>query len=668
MQQDAKQGPAPFGTVLGVAPGGVLVYSSDYATVDRHAMADRQSFRHFVDDVYMGYKWQCVELARRFLYVNYGLVFGDVAMAYEIFALRSLRSVRDGAMHPLRSFRNGSKRRPEPHCLLIWNDDGEFEHTGHVAVITEVTDHWVRVVEQNVGHHVWGAAQPFSRQLTAQVDPDGSYRITCSFPDSTILGWVIQTDEDQHAEAPVAIEPDLLDLHIAQVPSTERSTQPWLDESQPDEALYVQQMQGHRLVKNPDDQLKYFCMSQTAQAALRRATQEVHALFMQATEVVLRDEGHLSRFGLPRMLWPLLRKSWDEHRRQLITGRFDFVMSPRGLKVFEYNCDSAGCYLEGGKLQGKWASHVGCSEGSDAGQDLFPRLVAAWTRSGVHDLVHVLYDSPLDEQYHALYMETALRQAGLATKRVCGVDGLRWDRDGRVCDADGVPIRRVWKTWAWSTAIGQLQPEDADWINPSQPGRRPPPDRHLGGTVPGSPHPAKPDEPPPLAIETTKNRPPRLCDLLFDPDVLVFEPLWTVIPSSKAILPVLSTLFPKHPYLLDAAFDLTDALRETGYVRKPIVGRCGDNITIVKPDGTVLAERSGPFDQHDQIVQEYCPLPQFDGFYVQVCTFSAMGGYAGACLRCEHSPIIENMSDTLPLRVVSDEALRQKASPDPAAT
>ncbi len=32
---------------------------------------------------------------------------------------------------------------------MIWLPGGEFEHTGHVAVVIEVTDTEVRVAEQN---------------------------------------------------------------------------------------------------------------------------------------------------------------------------------------------------------------------------------------------------------------------------------------------------------------------------------------------------------------------------------------------------------------------------------------------------------------------------------------------------------------------------------------
>jgi len=72
-----------FGTLLGYAPGGVAVYSSDYDSASDIEYPKRSAFRHYVDGIYMGYKWQCVEFARRWMYQNCGYIFDDVSMAYE---------------------------------------------------------------------------------------------------------------------------------------------------------------------------------------------------------------------------------------------------------------------------------------------------------------------------------------------------------------------------------------------------------------------------------------------------------------------------------------------------------------------------------------------------------------------------------------------------------
>ena len=112
----------PFGSLLGYAPGGIAIYSSDYHTADEKEYPDDAAFRSYLGREYMGYKWQCVEFARRYLYLNHGMVFTDVGMAYEIFSLRFLRQVVNDALLPLQAFANGCKRKPEAGALLIWQE------------------------------------------------------------------------------------------------------------------------------------------------------------------------------------------------------------------------------------------------------------------------------------------------------------------------------------------------------------------------------------------------------------------------------------------------------------------------------------------------------------------------------------------------------------------
>lgn len=104
----------PFGSLLGYAPGGIAIYSSDYETADKREYPDDAAFRSYIGHEYMGYKWQCVEFARRYLYLNHGWVFTDVGMAYEIFSLRFLRQVVNDTILPLQAFANGSKKSLRP--------------------------------------------------------------------------------------------------------------------------------------------------------------------------------------------------------------------------------------------------------------------------------------------------------------------------------------------------------------------------------------------------------------------------------------------------------------------------------------------------------------------------------------------------------------------------
>lgn len=629
MKQDKKPSVAKFGTLLGYAPGNVAVYSSDYASADDNELPNRHAYRSYVDGVFMGYKWQCVEFARRWLYQNRGYIFDDVAMAYDIFLLSSVRVVKDDSVLPLRSFKNGAQRWPEPGSLLIWSEGGEFDVTGHVAVVTEVTPTQVRLVEQNVDHAVWSGGRNYSREIKATVTEDGGYWLACSFGDASILGWVIQTDKNTHAEKIVEPDSRLFNLQVRTLVEPAQSKRTWLNVANSDEAAYVAMMGGHKLSSKDADRYKYVCISTAALKELKRATNELHALFMHATDYVLQDDSLLEKFNIPRAIWPRIHQSWDNRRNQMITGRFDFCVTEKGVKVYEYNADSASCYMECGSIQGKWAEHYGCDVGRDAGADLPEELIDAWKESDVDDVLYIMQDTDLEETYHALFMKRAMEKAGIQCKIIKGMAGLSWDTEGNVVDSDGLAIKWVWKTWAWETALDQIRAECED-------------DNEKLRTY--------------RAGESREGI-PRLVDVLLRKEVMVYEPLWTLIPSNKAILPVLWMMFPDHPYLLESHFEATETLRHKGYVAKPIAGRCGSNISMFDRNNRLMEETKGNFAGQDQIYQALCKLPEIGGYKMQICTFSTAGSYAGACVRVDPSLVITKNSDLLALRVVSDKEL-----------
>ena len=621
--------PAKFGTILGIGPGNVPVYSSDYPSADKTELPNRQAYRSYVDGIYMGHKWQCVELARRWMYLNKGFIFDDIAMAYDIFQLRAVRVAKDGTLLPLKSFRNGAKRRPEPGALLIWEEGGEFDVTGHVAVITEVLPDRVRCIEQNVEHQVWPANQGWSRELPVRTDGDRGYWIDCTYDGATILGWVIQTDDDNHAESIVDPDPRLFSLQLRTVPAAGQADRPWLDNEDENQAAYIEMMGSGRLTNNEADQYKYFCISETAHREIRRATNELHRMFLHATNHVLENDDLLRRFNIPPVLWPRVHQSWDNRRNEMITGRFDFSVSARGVKIYEYNADSASCHMECGFVQGRWAESFNCTIGRCSGEELHADLVKAWNESKVDGVLHIMQDRDLEETFHALYMKGAIEKSGTSCKLIKGTSSLRWDDEGWVCDGDGVRIKWVWKTWAWETALDEIRADLSDDEENLRLHR---------------------------AIDRRTTR-PRLPDVLLREEVMVFEPLWTLIPSNKAILPILWSMYPNSRYLLNSQYELTDELRRSGYVAKPIVGRCGGNISIYDQCDNLVSETAGKFDAQDQIFQEHFGLPQIDGYNVQIGTFTVGGYYGGACVRVDPSPIITTLSDLMPLRIVADDEL-----------
>ena len=129
-----------------------------------------------------------------------------------------------------------------------------------------------------------------------------------------------------------------------------------------------------------------------------------------------------------------------------------------------------------------------------------------------------------------------------------------------------------------------------------------------------------------------------------------------ISPKGKylTILPILWSLFPNHPLLLNCDFTLNEALLTTGYVSKPVVGRCASNIELVDSDSQTLEKNMGSFGDRDLIYQQLFALPKIGNLFVQICTFTASGDYIGACTRADTSMIIGKDSDCLALQVEFD--------------
>ena len=620
MRKGKLSSDAPFGTLLGYAPGGVAIYSSNYGSLDPRRYPEDADFRSYIGNEYMGHKWQCVEFARRFLFLNYGCVFTDVGMAWEIFSLRFLRQVVNDNILPLQAFANGSKRAPQAGALLIWQKGGEFHETGHVAVITQLLDDKVRIAEQNVIHFPLPLGQQWTRELRMTVE-NGTYTLHDTFNDTEILGWMIQTGDTEHSIPQPELDGELLKISGARLKNKRQFDGKWLNENDALQQAYVR-ANGHFINKDP---CQYFTITESAEQELIKATNELHLMYLHATDKVLKDDNLLALFDIPKILWPRLRLSWQWRRHHMITGRMDFCMDERGIKVYEYNADSASCHTEGGLILEEWVKNGYRGNGHNPAEGLLEELTGAWKHSHARPFVHIMQDNDVEEDYHALFIQRSLLQAGFETKILHGLNALSWDAAGQLIDDEGRHVNCVWKTWAWETAIEQIR-EVSETEYAAVPIRT----GHPAGDV-------------------------RLIDVLLRPEVLVFEPLWTVIPGNKAILPVLWQLFPNHRYLLDTDFEVNDLLKQTGYAIKPIAGRCGSNIDLISAGDEVLDKSSGKFVDRKNIYQQLWCLPKVDGKHIQVCTFTVGGNYGGTCLRGDDSLVVKKESDIEPLIVVKDK-------------
>jgi glutathionylspermidine synthase len=126
------------------------------------------------------------------------------------------------------------------------------------------------------------------------------------------------------------------------------------------------------------------------------------------------------------------------------------------------------------------------------------------------------------------------------------------------------------------------------------------------------------------------------------------EPPWKMLLSNKGILPVLWSMYPRHPYLLEASFDGPGLM--LSWVKKPLLSRAGANITLHQPGKDIAT--SGHYGAEGFIYQEYASRKSFDAKYPVLGSWligheegNAAGGIG---VRESDTPLTTNTSQFVP--------------------
>lgn len=162
----------------GTCPGGVVAYSN----------GDDMSFTHeenLYDHLFIGWKWQCVEFARRWLLLRKGLLLPEVDFAAHLIYLTYAVDPQTGEQVPMRAVFNHGMEKPVEDALIIYGERID-NFVGHVGVIVEVGDNYVRIADQNRYFHKWDAH--YSMEFPLVHHPDGSWEIVDDH--AHCVGWL----------------------------------------------------------------------------------------------------------------------------------------------------------------------------------------------------------------------------------------------------------------------------------------------------------------------------------------------------------------------------------------------------------------------------------------------------------------------------------------------
>ena len=331
---------------------------------------------------------------------------------------------------------------------------------------------------------------------------------------------------------------------------------------------------------------------------LEAATEAVHRCCLEAVDRVVSTRD-FERFRIHDFAHAMVAESWKRAEPSLF-GRFDFSWDGHGQpKMLEYNADTPTSLLEAAVVQWYWLQDT--RPGCDQFNSLHEQLVERWRALALPTAPTLACTMQNDEDADTLQylLDTAL-QAGLEPRTI-DVESIGWRQDasgsgGSFVDLDGRPIEALFKLYPWEWMLREA----------------------FGPCIPG-------------------------CGTRF------IEPPWKMLLSNKAILPVLWELFPDHPNLLAASFDVRGLGGDgwaSSHVKKPLYSREGANVSIRSAQGE--HHEGGPYGAEGCIYQAYAPLPRFDGRYPVIGSWIVGDRAAGMGIREDSSPITRNSSRFIP--------------------
>lgn len=326
---------------------------------------------------------------------------------------------------------------------------------------------------------------------------------------------------------------------------------------------------------------------------LEAATNELEAMTLAAAQHVI-DNRLYGRMGIPDLAIPLVEASWEAEPPSLY-GRLDLAydgVNPP--KLLEYNADTPTSLVEAAVAQWYWLQDVFPKR--DQFNSIHERLVALWKTLAPYFPGRRVDFCSMDDAEDGMtvtYLQDTAQQADIAAS-IFPIDEIGWDGHTFV-GPDDQPLGAVFKLYPW------------EWMVREEFGR------HLAKT-----------------------------------DTMWIEPAWKMLLSNKGILPVLWSLYPRHPNLLEASFDGPGLMMS--WVKKPLLGREGANITLHQPGQDL--ETGGDYGEEGFVWQALAPLRPLDGVYPVIGSWlighEEGNAAAGVGIRESESPIISNTSRFVP--------------------
>jgi len=346
-------------------------------------------------------------------------------------------------------------------------------------------------------------------------------------------------------------------------------------------------------------------ISEAEAEAYYAAVNELYDMYIEAAQYVI-DHNLFHEIGIPFNLVEVIKESWESDVHWHLYGRFDLAggIDGKPIKLLEFNADTPTAVFETAIIQWAILKDNGMEESAqfnglyEALLDNFKRLVTLQedvsdfeTRYEGWKFLFTSIRGNAEEENTVRLLRHIATEAGYETEfayideiEFCGDEGIFYNGE-------------AYELWFKLIPWEDIALEEAD-----------------------------------LAMLLTQ--------IIQNQKAIIFNPAYTLLFQSKALLKILWNLYPNHPLLLETSYE---PLKDKACVAKPIFGREGESVRILSEDGTLNDGSEGAYDNHKMVYQAYTELPvDSEGQSYQAGVFYAYEACALGFRR--GGKILDNMS------------------------
>jgi len=310
-------------------------------------------------------------------------------------------------------------------------------------------------------------------------------------------------------------------------------------------------------------------VSEEEALAYESAANELYDMFVHATEHVIKNN-LFHDMGIPFNLIEMIKDSWENDIHWHLYGRFDFAGGIDGLpiKLLEFNADTPTSLFESAIIQWAILKANNLEESSqfngiyEAISDNFKRLV---TLDESVDEFEEKYEGwkflfssirgNIEEENTVRLLQHMAASVGFVTE-FAFVDEIEFSDDGIFFEGEQYEL--WFKLIPWES----IALEESD-----------------------------------LAM--------MLSNIIKNQKAIIFNPAYTLLFQSKAIMKILWDLYPNHPLLLETSFEPLVNIKQ---VKKPIFGREGGSVEIIDENGISISKNIGEYENFTMIYQEFATM------------------------------------------------------------